>query len=84
MTIERRHGRIWFGTGPDEWSVTDPEAPEHKYSLRDLACEWNYIISACPTTEMALEKVRLIRRALRTVERQPLPGEGASDGKVTT
>ena len=71
----REHGRIWFGEGRERWSVTDPEAPENQYFLRDLACDWVYMIKTCPTAEAALEKVRLIRWALRNVERTPLPRE---------
>ena len=73
--VRREHGRIYFGEGRERWSVTDPEAPEHQYSQRDLACDWVYIIATCPTTEAALEKVRLIRWALRNVNRIPLARE---------
>ena len=71
LAIRREYGRIYFGDGADRWSVTDPEAPEHQFFVRDLMCDWLYMIDACPSTKTALGKVRLIRRALRTVERVP-------------
>ena len=75
VKTERKYGRIYFGEGDGRWSVTDPEAPDHRYTTRDHASHWLYMICTCPDTKTALEKVRLIRRALRTVERQPTENE---------
>jgi hypothetical protein len=61
--VERKHGRIYVGEGDECWSLTDPES-DRKLSL---AGDWYYILLTCPDTKTALEKVRLIRWALRNV-----------------
>lgn len=89
LKIERRHTRIWFGEGDEQWSVEDPDYPrvedefhettERKlYYVRGLANTLLYLVTACPTTKLAQEKIALIRRALREVPNPYTdePGEG--------
>lgn len=83
MTIRRHKGRIWFNDegSLDRWSFSDPGQNEDEldqqrreltdrghFYARQLISDYLYLILDCPTTELACEKLRLIRRALRTVE----------------
>lgn len=73
LRIRRHHTRIIFGEDAARWSVVDPEHDpdrEGEFTERDLASEWIYMTSTCPDTKTALKKVRLVRWALRNLNRR--------------
>lgn len=87
IPIRRENTRIWFGEGEERWSVEDPDFPSvadefhkatdaHLYYVRGLAGALLYLITQCPTTKLAQEKIALMRRALREV---PSPYGGKDD-----
>jgi hypothetical protein len=74
--VERRYGRIYIGEGEQLWSLQDPvrvDLAEPSLAALALARDWAYLLVTCPDTKTALEKVRLIRWALRNVEPEDRP-----------
>lgn len=67
MNVSRTHGRIYFGEGAERWSVCDP-GDIAGANPETLSRDWVYIASLCPDTKTAVEKLRLIRWAIRNVE----------------
>lgn len=59
--IRRERGRIYFGEGDAQWSVTDPEGPHPNVH------DYLYLVLQCPTTTLAQKKLAEIRRAVREV-----------------
>lgn len=75
---ERRHGRLFFGEGAERFSFVDLESErvvEAAHALRygenpnfDLASaldDYRYLVIDCPTTELAQQRLALLRRAYR-------------------
>jgi len=69
MLIKRSNGRIYFGEGRDHWSVKDAyvEWPDSELPLvsAQVSGDMHYLVVMCPDTNTALEKLRLIRWAVR-------------------
>ena len=81
MKTRYEHGRIIFGEGDERWSFTDPtsnqaEADRHaarypvpgvapQYGVAGQADDLAYLLADCPTTKLAVAKLRQIRRAIR-------------------
>jgi len=79
--VRRIHGHLIFGDGPERWSAPDPTAqvfedgrhraryplPGEKpnYQVAELADIYAYLVAGCPTTKLAIEKLRAIRKAIR-------------------
>lgn len=78
----RGHGRIWFGEGTEQWSFPDmasvqmcdaayaarypaPGQPPN-YDVASMAEALFYLTVDCPTTELAIKKLRAVRAALRS------------------
>jgi hypothetical protein len=66
--VRREHGRIYFGEGPSQWSITDLEVNDESRTdaqrdmmARHVAEEMRYLTHQCPTTALAVKKLRLIR-----------------------
>jgi hypothetical protein len=77
VTVEQP-ARFKFGVGEDEWSACNPRRfgnalseqiaamTEGKlFTARELLTDYLYLIETCPTTELACEKLRAIRRAMK-------------------
>ena len=81
MTVRYVADRIIFGEGPERWSFTDPtsermDEARHaarypvpgvapQYAVAEQADDLAYLLHVCPTTELAVAKLRQIRRAIR-------------------
>jgi hypothetical protein len=74
----REHGRIYFWTKAQQWSVTDPGnndlfrarqqlSARGDYLPRDVIGDYLYLVYTCPTTKLAQQKLAAIRAAVRTV-----------------
>lgn len=72
MKVRREHRRIYFGEGAERWSVCDPVIPDDEEPTneraRGMAGDIQYLAVVCPDTETALEKLALIRWAVRNVK----------------
>jgi hypothetical protein len=77
VVTKREHGWIRFNEGQDGWSFPDPtseRASEGRHQARygeprnfavaELADALVYLVVECPTTAMAVEKLRAIRKAV--------------------
>jgi len=65
--LGRKHGRLRFseGQGPEhEWSAPDPVIgyDEERFG-KDFGGMYEYLAGCCPTTELAIAKLRAIRAA---------------------
>ena len=79
--IRQVHGRIIFNDGPERWQAPNPEYESFdnarhvaryprpgqypNYLAAELGDVYTYLVSVCPTTKDALQKLREIRRAVR-------------------
>jgi hypothetical protein len=80
--IERKNGRIYIGDGDLLWSFHDPvclDLSEPSWVALTLARDWAYLLRTFPDTKTALEKLRLIRWAIRNVPIQR-PNRGGDNG----
>jgi hypothetical protein len=74
--IERKNGRIYFGESDQLWSAPDPNGD---CDAGVFAMAYLYLTEVCPDTKTALEKLRLIRWAIRNVPIQR-PNRGGDNG----
>ena len=81
MKTRYENGRIIFGEGDERWSFTDPtsermDEARHaarypapnvapQYAVAEQADDLAYLLADCPTTKLAVAKLRQIRRAIR-------------------
>lgn len=65
--LRRKRGSLYFSEGPGhehEWSVPDPRIGyEEERGGRDFGGVYVYLAGSCPTTELAVRKLRAIRAA---------------------
>lgn len=85
MTARRVHFNLVFGDGDERWSAPDPTHEKMRdarhaaryplspyqpnYNCASQAETYEYLVNTCPTTELAVAKLRMIRRAIRELPR---------------